>query len=133
MIAIVFGGLLATAVFLYPALQLKRRGKWSIIMGLLMLLAGLGLVGITLWLTRLLTGSVPLALIVGGIALVLLAGFVVAMIADISDGRVDKPWFIFMLPSLVAVVLLTGSQTISYVGTQIESNVSTISSQMGAR
>lgn len=129
MIGIVFGGLLATAVFLYPALQLKRRHKWPIVMGMLMLLAGLGLVGISFWVAGLLGGIV--GIVVGGIALVMLAGFGIAIIADLSDKKLDYPWFVFILPSLIAVVLLTGTRTLGYVGDQMETNVNKISSQVG--
>lgn len=140
MIGIVLGGLLATAVFLYPALQLKKRRKWSIPMGILMLLAGIGLVGITFWAAGLVAGPstpgappqppTPLVLIVGGIALVLAAGFGVAIAADLSDGKLDYPWFVFAMPSLVAVLLLTGSQTFTYIGDQIQTNADTISSRV---
>lgn len=130
MFGIVLGGILVTAVFLYPALQLKKRDKWSIIMGILMLLAGLGLVGITFFLAGLVGGSQVATLVAGGIALVLGGGFVVAIAADLSDGKLDKPWFVFALPSLVTVLLVTGAQTFSYIGDQIETNANTISARV---
>lgn len=130
MIGIIFGGLLATAVFLYPALQLLRRRKWPVCVGLLMLLAGIGLCGVAFWAAGLLRGNLTMVLFVGGIALVLLAGFVIAVVADLSDKKLDQPWLLFVLPSLVAVVALTGSQTVDFIGGQIERNVSTISSQV---
>ena len=128
----VLGGLFAAAVFLYPALQLKKRGKWKITTGILMAIAGLGLVGIAAWLTRLFAGLTS-TLIVGGIALVILAGFVVATIADLSDKRLDHPWNLFAMPSLLTVVLLTGGTTFSYLGEQIQQSAATISQQMGAQ
>jgi hypothetical protein len=130
MIGIIFGGLLVTAVFLYPAVQLKKRRKWSILQGILMVLAGLGLVGIAFWLTGLLAGNLTLVLIVGGVALVLTAGFGIGVVADLSDGKIDYPWFVFALPSLIAVLLLTGSQTFNYIGDQIQTNADTISSRV---
>lgn len=131
MFGIILGGILVTAVFLYPALQLKKRGKWSIIMGILMLLAGLGLVGVTFWAAGLVDGSHIATLVVGGISLVLAAGFGIAIVADLSDGKLDRPWFVFALPSLVTVLLVTGSQTFSYIGDQIETNANTISARVG--
>src|SRR5690606_7008366 len=76
-IGVIVGGLFATAVFLYPALQLKKRNKWHALMGILMFLAGLGLVGVAVALARLAT-SMTSVLIVGGIALILFAGFLMA-------------------------------------------------------
>jgi hypothetical protein len=131
MIGIVLGGLLVTAVFLYPALQLKKRGKWSIILGILMFLAGIGLVGIAFWAAGLFAGSLTLTLIVGGVALVLAAGFGMAILADVSDGRLDRPWFVFALPALLAVLLVTGAQTFDYIGQQITGNADRIGARMG--
>jgi hypothetical protein len=131
MIGIVLGGLLVTAVFLYPALQLKKRGKWSIILGILMFLAGIGLVGIAFWAAGLFSGSLTLTLIVGGVALVLAAGFVMAIIADVADGKLDRPWFVFAIPALLAVLLVTGTQTFDYIGQQIAGNADRIGARMG--
>lgn len=130
MFGIILGGLLVTAVFLYPALQLKKRDKWSIIMGILMLLAGLGLVGIAFWAAGLVGGNDTMVLVAGGVALVLAAGFGVAIAADVSDGKLDRPWFVFALPALVTVLLVTGGQTFDYIGEQISDNADTISAGM---
>lgn len=132
MIGVIVGGLFATAVFLYPALQLKRRNKWPPLMGILMFLAGLGLVGVTVALTRLAT-SLTSVLIVGGIALILFAGLAVASIADLSDKKLDYPWNLFMLPSLAAIVLITGGTTVGYLTDLVRTNTNTLTSQMDAR
>lgn len=132
MLTVVIGGLFVTAVFLYPALQLKKRHKWPIIMGILMGLAGLGLVGIAVWAAGLAT-SITSTLIVGGIALIMLTGLATATFADLSDKKLDYPWNLFMLPSLVAIVLLTGNTTVAFLAQQLHSNADTISSKIGAR
>jgi drug/metabolite transporter (DMT)-like permease len=133
MIALIFGGLFATAVFLYPALQLKKRSKWQPLMGILMFLAGLGLVGVAVALTRLAT-SMTSVLIVGGIALILFAGFLVATLADLfPDRRIDHPWNLFMLPSLAAIVIITGGTTFGYLADQVAKNTSTLTSQLDTR
>lgn len=130
MFGIILGGLFATAVFLYPALQLKKRRKWPIMTGILMGLAGLGLVGIAAWLAGLISGLTA-TLIVGGIALIVLAGLVMATIADLSDKQLDHPWNVFAVPPLLTVVLLTGGTTFGYLADQVQQNASTISQQMG--
>jgi drug/metabolite transporter (DMT)-like permease len=130
MLALIVGGLFVTAVFLYPALQLKKRRKWPVTMGVLMALAGVGLVGIAAWLTGLAT-SLTSTLVVGGIALILLAGLGMATAADLADKKLDYPWNLFVLPSLLVMVLMTGSTTISYLGEQIRGNADTISSKVG--
>jgi predicted ribosomally synthesized peptide with SipW-like signal peptide len=132
MIGAILGGLFVTAVFLYPALQLKKRDKWVPLMGVLMLLAGVGLVGITAWFTQLAT-SLTSVLVVGAIALVLFAGIGIATVADLSDKKLDYPWNLFMLPSLMAVVLITGGTTVAYLTEQVQANTQTITSQMNAR
>ena len=133
MIGLIVGGLFVTAVFLYPALQLKKRGKWQPLMGILMFLAGLGLVGVAVALARLAT-SMTSVLIVGGIALILFAGFLVATLADLfPDRRIDHPWNLFMLPSLAAIVIITGGTTFGYLADQVKTNTNTLTSQMDAR
>ena len=132
MLAVVIGGVFVTAVFLYPALQLKKRHKWPIAMGILMGLAGLGLVGITMWAASLAT-SITSTLIVGAIAMIMLTGLSVATFADLSDKKLDHPWNLFALPSLIAVVLLTGNTTVAYLGDQLRNNADTITSKVGAR
>lgn len=133
MVGVIIGGLFVTAVFLYPALQLKKRDKWPGLMGFLMLLAGIGLVGVAVALARLAT-SMTSILIVGGIALVLFAGFLVAVVADlIPDKRIDHPWNVFLLPSLLAVVIITGGTTWSYVVDHVRENTATLTSQLDTR
>lgn len=133
MIGVIVGGLFATAVFLYPALQLKKRNKWHALMGILMFLAGLGLVGVAVALARLAT-SMTSVLIVGGIALILFAGFLMATLADLfPDKRIDHPWNLFMLPSLAAIVFITGGTTFGYLADQVKSNTSTITSHLDSR
>ncbi|MGA4989836.1 hypothetical protein [Nonomuraea bangladeshensis] len=133
MIAMIVGGLFATAVFLYPALQLKKRDKWPPVMAILMFLAGLGLVGVSVALARLAT-SITSVLIVGGIALILFAGFFVAVLADLfPDKRIDHPWNLFMLPSLAAIVFITGGTTFGYLGDIVRTNANTLTSQMDSR
>ncbi len=132
MVGLIVGGLFATAVFLYPALQLKKRGKWAPAMGTFMFLAGLGMVGITVALARLAT-SMTSVLIIGGIALVLFAGLFIATVADLSDKKLDYPWNLFLLPSLAAVVLITGSTTIGYLSDVVRANTSTLTSQVDVR
>ncbi len=131
MIALVLGGLFTTAVFLYPALQLKKRRKWPVMLGILMTLAGVGMIGVVMWVTRLAT-SLTSVLIVGGIALVLFAGMAMATAADLSDKKLDYPWNLFLLPSLLSVVLLTGSTTVGYLTEQVQRNANTISQQVGS-
>lgn len=126
----ILGGLFATAVFLYPALQLKRRKKWPITVGLLMALAGLGLIGIVAWLMGFAV-TLTSTLVVGGIGLILLAGIAMATVADLSDKQLDHPWHLFMIPPLAAIVLLTGSSTFDYLGKQLSHNANTISSRIG--
>jgi len=132
MIGVIVGGLFATAVFLYPALQLKKRDKWPPVMGILMFLAGLGLVGVSVALARLATG-ITSVLIVGGIALILFAGMFVASIADLSDKKLDYPWNLFLLPSLAAIVFITGGPTIAYLTELVRTNTQTLTSQMDTR
>lgn len=131
MIALVLGGLFTTAVFLYPALQLKKRRKWPVMLGILMTLAGVGMVGVVMWVTRLAT-NLTSVLIVGGIALILFAGMGIATLADLSDKKLDYPWNLFLLPSLLSVVLLTGSTTVGYLTEQVQRNANTISQQVGS-
>ncbi|MEU8151826.1 hypothetical protein [Nonomuraea sp. NPDC048901] len=132
MIGVIVGGLFATAVFLFPALQLKKRNKWPPLMGIFMFLAGLGLVGVSVALARLAT-SITSVLIVGGIALILFATLFIASIADLSDKKLDYPWNLFVLPSLAAIVLITGGATISYLTEQVRTNANTLTSQMDTR
>jgi drug/metabolite transporter (DMT)-like permease len=133
MIAMIVGGLFATAVFLYPALQLKKRNKWPPVMAILMFLAGLGLVGVSVALARLAT-SMTSVLIVGGIALILFAGFLVATLADLfPDKRIDHPWNLFMLPSLAAIVFITGGTTFAYLGDIVRTNATTLTSELDSR
>lgn len=133
MIAMIVGGLFATAVFLYPALQLKKRNKWPPVMAILMFLAGLGLVGVSVALARLAT-SMTSVLIVGGIALILFAGFLVATLADLfPDKRIDHPWNLFMLPSLAAIVFITGGTTLAYLGDIVRTNATTLTSELDSR
>lgn len=134
MITLTLGGLFATALFLYPALVLKKRDKWWPLMGFLMLLAGLGLVGISAWFAQLAAGAGLIAtLIVGGLALIMGAGFVLATAADLSDKKLDKPWNVFALPALLTIVLFTGATTFSYIADLVSTNVDTLTSQMGTR
>ncbi|MFI7470531.1 hypothetical protein [Nonomuraea sp. NPDC049646] len=133
MIAVILGGLFATAVFLYPALELKKRRKWQPLMGILMLLAGIGLTGVAVMIAQLATGLTSV-LIVGGVALVLFAGFLVATVADLfPDKKIDHPWNLFLLPSLAAVVFITGGTTVSYLADQVRTNTATITSQLSTR
>lgn len=133
MIAMIVGGLFATAVFLYPALQLKKRNKWPPVMAILMFLAGLGLVGVSVALARLAT-SMTSVLIVGGIALILFAGFLVATLADLfPDKRIDHPWNLFMLPSLAAIVFITGGTTFAHLGDIVRTNATTLTSELDSR
>lgn len=125
----VIGGLFVTGVFLFPALALKRRKKWPITVGLLMALAGLGLVGIAGWLTGFAKSPASI-LVVGCIALLVGGGTVVATIADLSDKQLDHPWHLFAIPPLAAIVLMTGSATFDYLGQQISKNANTISSRI---
>lgn len=134
MIALIVGGLFTTAVFLYPALQLKKRDKWWPLMGFLMLLAGLGLVGIAMWIAQLATAAGLIAtLIVGGIALILGGGFAIATAADLSDKKLDHPWNVFALPALTTIILFTGTTTIGYVAELVQKNTQTVTSQMDTR
>jgi hypothetical protein len=132
MIGVILGGLFVTAVFLFPALQLKKRNKWPPMMGILMFLAGLGLVGVAVALARLAT-SITSVLIVGGIALILFAGLSIASIADLSDKKLDYPWNLFVLPSLAAIVFITGGTTVGFLTEQLRANADTLTSQMDAR
>lgn len=129
MITLILGGLFTTAVFLYPALQLKKRRKWPMVMGILMTLAGLGMVGIAMWATRLATGLTS-TLIVGAIALIALAGMGMATAADLSDKKLDYPWNLFVIPSLLTIVLLTGTTTIDYLTDQVSKSAETLTSQV---
>ncbi|MFI7643764.1 hypothetical protein, partial [Nonomuraea sp. NPDC049400] len=102
-------------------------------MGILMFLAGLGLVGVAVALARLAT-SLTSVLIVGGIALILFAGFLMATLADLfPDKRIDHPWNLFMLPSLAAIVLITGGTTVTYLTDLVKTNANTLTSQMDTR
>ncbi|TDD54616.1 hypothetical protein E1286_05350 [Nonomuraea terrae] len=131
---LILGGLVATAVFLYSALQLKKRDKWWPVMGALMFLAGLGLVGIAAWVAQLAAGAGMVAtLIVGSIALILGSGFGIATAADLSDKKLDKPWNLFALPALLTIVLFTGDTTFGYVADLVETNVQTLTSRVDTR
>lgn len=134
MVALIFGGLFVTAVFLYPAIQLKKRNKWWPVMAFLMLLAGIGLVGIAVWIAQLATSAGLVAtLIVGGIALILGGGFAFATAADLSDKKLDYPWSVFALPALLTIILVTGATTINYAAEIVRTNTATITSQLDTR
>ena len=128
--SLIITGAFTTALCLWPALELKRRRKWHGVMGVLMLLAGVGTVGIAVWLARLLSGVIS-PLIVGGIALVVFLGFVVGVAADLfPDKKVDHPWRIFALPPLVAIVFMTSGPAFDAAKAEIGKNVSIITSEM---
>jgi len=128
--SLIITGAFATALFLWPALELKRRRKWNGVMGVLMLLAGVGTVGIAVWLARLLSGVIS-PLIVGGIALVVFLGFAFGVAADLfPDKRVDHPWRIFALPPLVAIVFMTSGPAFDAAKAEIGKNVSIITSEL---
>jgi len=127
---LILGGLFATAVFLYPALQLKRRRKWNIFMGILMLIAGIGTIGIAAWLASV-AASLTSALFVGAIALILLAGFGIGVVCDlVPDWKVDHPWRVFALPPLFAIVITTGTAAFSYAAQQYGENFEMLTSQV---
>lgn len=128
--SLIITGLFTTALFLWPALELKKRRKWHAVMGTLMFLAGLGTVGIAVWLARLLSGVIS-PLIVGGIALVVFLGFVAGVAADLfPDKKVDHPWRLFALPPLIAIVLMTSGPAFDAAKTELSKNFSIITSEM---
>src|SRR5690606_25193687 len=121
------GGAFITALTLYPALELKKRRKWNPLMGFLMLVAGIGTVGIALWIAGLVS-DLTSQLVVGAVALVLLAGFIVGVAADLlPDKRVDYPWRLFALPPLLAIVCMTGSAAFDYAKQQFGRNIDVLS------
>lgn len=128
--SLIITGLFTTALLLWPALELKKRRKWHGVMGVLMLLAGVGTVGIAVWLARLLSGVIS-PLIVGGAALVVFLGFAFGVAADLfPDKKVDHPWRIFALPPLIAIVFMTSGPAFDAAKTELSKNVSIITSEM---
>lgn len=133
MLALVLGGLFVTVLALWPALELKKRRKWNILMGILMLLAGAGMVGIAAWVASFASNLVS-ALVVGAIALVVLAGFGIGVIADLfPDRRIDYPWRVFALPPLIAIVFMTGATAVDFAKQQYGKNFDVLTSQVSTR
>src|SRR5690606_41726865 len=98
MLSLIITGLFTTALFLWPGLELKKRRKWHAAMGTQMFLAGLGTVGIDVWLARLLSGFLS-PWVVGGAGLIvclrLLGGVRGGLFAE---QEVDHPVGLFSLP-----------------------------------
>ncbi|MEV4749105.1 hypothetical protein AB0K21_22225 [Streptosporangium sp. NPDC049248] len=132
----ILGGLVLVALFLTPALLLskkKTKKKWpGFVAGGLKLVAGLGLIPLTVWLVDLLTGFGLPKVAVGVVALLglVVAAFVVAI--GMWDGKMDDPeqWSMFLLACLLVAVLMTGDETMKYINEQFNGTTDTIKAKI---
>jgi hypothetical protein len=130
MLLAIGGSLFVLLAGLAPGLVLKKRKKWKLTTAACMAVGGFGPIGFVMWLFGLVT-SPTWRLILGAAAFVALLGALVAVAADLfPDKKIDNPWTVFFIPSLLTAVLLTGDTTLPFLGRQIESNANTIVSRV---
>ncbi|WP_440099993.1 hypothetical protein [Streptosporangium sp. H16] len=128
MLVAILGGLAYTAVLICLALPLRRWDVDKIVAGLL-IAAGLGPVFLIVWAVDLVTNDTA-TIVIGVVALCLLLWVGIHYVKDAKDGKVDKPLRGVALLPLLAVVIMTGAATFTFLMEQAERGTDAIMSQV---
>lgn len=136
---LVVGGLFVTVAFLWPAVKIMGHGKlfkkkgMHILVGVLMLLGGVGLVGITAWLVGLAANWSGATVTIGCIAFLALIGVGAGLFVGIlGDHKIDRPeqWGLFSLAALITAVVMTSGPTFAFFSEQFTSNTDTLKAKV---
>ncbi|WP_433235627.1 hypothetical protein ACQPYK_25675 [Streptosporangium sp. CA-135522] len=134
----ILGGLVLVVLFLWPAVRVSRnkkarKKKWpGFVAGGAKLLAGLGLVPLTVWVVDLLTGFGTPKEAIGVFALIGLVVAVIIVLLGMWDGKMDEPeqWAMFVLAALVVALGMNGGETMKYIGDQFNNSTDTIKAKI---
>ncbi|GAA1769702.1 hypothetical protein [Nonomuraea bangladeshensis] len=134
-LGLVVGGVVVAAVFVGPAVAVMKHSKlfrkFHFVVALAMLLGGVGLIGIAAWLVAV-GMSWGLAVWIGVPGFYALVIVLIGVGVGASDGDIGRPsqWGIFALPALITVVVMTAGPTWDYISGQFSSNAETLKAQV---